>query len=131
MTIGPTNIYSDIDLDFIKHPLSGDVTTKKDLEAVKRSLRNLILYNRYEKPFQPTIFTGIKSLLFEHNTPIYSAIAKNKITEIIRRYEPRINELRVEVVQKDDSNDLEIKITFSVRSFPDIQQATFVLERLR
>lgn len=131
MPLGPNNLYSDIDLDFTKHPITNDIPVKTDLESVKRSLRNLLLYNRFEKPFQPNIFTGINSLLFENNSPVYVAIVKNKIVDIIRRYEPRVDELKVEINPDEDQYGLRIGITFSVRSFPEVQEVSFILERLR
>lgn len=142
MATGQSNIYTDLDLDFIKNPISGDVSIKKDLEAVKRSLRNLLLYKRYEKPFQPEFSADLKSLLFENNSPVYLSVMKKKIEDTIRSFEPRIEYLNVDFSSyvsssgyefgDFDSNSLTITITFSVYTFQlEREVLNVVLERVR
>lgn len=142
MATGPSNIYSDLDLDFIRNPISGDVGIKKDIEAVKRSLRNLLLYKRYEKPFQPEFSADVQSLLFENNSPVYLTAMKRKIEDAIRSFEPRIEYLDVQFSSyvsssgyefgDFDSNSLTITIRFSVYTFPlEREELNVVLERVR
>lgn len=129
--LGPSNIYSDIDLDFIRHPITSDVPIKKDMESVKRSLRNLILYNRYEKPFNPEIFTGLRNLLFENTSPIFLAVMESRIKELIRNYEPRIDQLDVDVIPVEDEYQLNITIRFTTIALPEVEEVSFTLERIR
>jgi predicted component of type VI protein secretion system len=129
--LGPNNVYSDIDLDFIRHPITSDVPVKRDMESVKRSLRNLILYNRYEKPFNPEIFTGLRSLLFENTSPIFLAVMETRIKELIRNYEPRIDQLGVDVSPVEDEYQLNITIRFTTIALPEVEEVSFTLERIR
>jgi phage baseplate assembly protein W len=142
MPTGPSNIYSDLDLDFLRNPISGDIGIKKDLEAVKRSLRNLLLYRKYEKPFQPEFSVDLESLLFENNSPVYLTVMKKKIEDSIRSFEPRILDLDVQFSSyisssgysfgDFDSNSLTITIKFSVYTFPlETEELNVVLERVR
>ena len=87
--------YSDIDLDFKAHPVSGDIVTLTDMEALKRSVRNLILTKRYDRPFRPELDAGVHQYLFELATPVTAIKIKNKIEETIRRDEPRVELLDV------------------------------------
>jgi len=130
--LGLTKVYSDLDLDFGRNPINGDVNKKIDVEAVKRSLRNLILYRRNEKFFQPDFSADIQGLLFENNSPVYLSVMRTSIENSIRNYEPRINNLKVDLIGDFDSNELLVKLTFSVASFPlNQQEVNIVLERIR
>lgn len=130
--IGPKDVYKDIDLDFGINPISGDVSKKVDVEAVKRSLRNLILYRKNEKFFQPNFSADIQSLLFEGNSPIYLSLMRRNLEEAIKAFEPRINNIKIDFSQNYDSNDVYVKIYFSVSSFPlSIEELNVVLERVR
>ena len=130
--IGPKDVYKDIDLDFGINPISGDVSKKVDVEAVKRSLRNLILYRKNEKFFQPNFSADIQSLLFEGNSPIYLSLMRTRLEEAIKSFEPRINNLKVVFSENYETNDLFVKIYFSVASFPiNLEELNVVLERVR
>lgn len=131
MPAGPNNVYSDLDLDFEINPFDGDIYIKYDDQAVKRSLRNLILTERFEKPFQPNIFVGIRQNLFELNTPIDMAVLKQNIIDIINRYEPRVYDTDVVVRTNYDSNEVTIIISYSIRFLKVRDQITLILERLR
>ena len=84
-----SRIYSDLDLNFAVTPGKKDVNKKKDIEAVKQSVRNLILTNHYERPFHPEIGSSVRSLLFENINPITTNILKRAIGEVITNFEPR------------------------------------------
>jgi predicted component of type VI protein secretion system len=131
MPAGPSNIYSDLDLDFEINPFDGDLYIKYDDQAVKRSLRNLLLTERFEKPFQPNVYVGIRQNLFELYTPIDIGVLKQDIFDIINKYEPRVYDLDVKVNTNYDSNEVSISITYSIRFVGVRDQITLVLERLR
>ena len=81
--------YSDLDLFFTKKTSTSDVNILKDIQAVKRSIRNLVLLNAYEKPFHPEISGGVRGMLFENMTPITAAIIAKKVEDVINNFEPR------------------------------------------
>ena len=81
--------YKDLDLDFIPHPVTKDLVSKINDEAVKRSIRNLVLLNTYEKPFHPEIGSDVRNLLFELATPLTAIRLKKAIEEVIENFEPR------------------------------------------
>lgn len=123
--------YSDLDLDFIAHPTTGDVVRKVGDDAIKRSVRNLILTNFYDRPFRPYIGSNASKLLFELATPITANLLKDAILEVIRNYEPRIRVLQLAVQLDDDNNGYNVSIQYEIlnRSEPGI--ITLFLERIR
>ena len=82
--------FSDIDLDFTRNVVTSDVVSVEDVVAVKRSVKNLVQTNFYERPFQPELGCGIRELLFENFTPITKVLLEKKIEEVLKNYEPRI-----------------------------------------
>ena len=124
--------YSDLDLDFITHPVSGDISLKYDEEAVKRSVRNLVFMGIHEKPFHPEIRSEVRKLLFENFSPITSFEIKKEIEDIIREYEPRAITCEVIVVESDDDNRLDVTIKFEVVGVTNrLFEITMPLERIR
>lgn len=108
--------YRDFDLQFRRHPSTGKLLMKKDDDAVKQSLKNLILTNRYERPFLPEFGGNIRSRLFDNFDTIAASDYENLIANAIRNYEPRAsidNEQRpVVVTQSPDTNELFVTIKF-------------------
>ena len=124
--------YSDLDLDFNPHPVSGDVPFKYDAEAVKRSVRNLVFMGIYEKPFHPEIRSEIRRLLFENFTPIIKFEIEKQIEDIINQFEPRAVLEEVNVIQRDDRNQLDATIRFSVVGIPSERiELTTPIKRVR
>jgi phage baseplate assembly protein W len=125
------NTSCDLDINFDRNLLSGDVAVRKDEEAIKRSLRNLLLLRRGEKPFHPEISSGIQDLLFELVDPITVIELKSRIANAIRQYEPRVNEAAVDVVDVLDKNEVRITIRFTIKNVQRVFSTTVALERLR
>jgi len=123
--------YKDLDLDFIKHPTTGDVSTKTDVEAVKRSVRQLVLTNKYERPFQPYLHSGIRALLFEPLSAITAFSIRQQVIDVINRYEPRAKLLEVQVIADEDKNSFEVSIYFRVINIPEAIVVDLTLKRLR
>ena len=123
--------FKDLDLDFTRNPVTNDITKIEDVDAVKRSVRNLVQTNFYERPFHPEIGCGVRELLFEPFTPITGIFLKRKIEEVITNFEPRavLNDISIE--QDDDRNRLEVRIYFYVRGMPEPVVVTTFLQRLR
>lgn len=123
--------FSDLDLDFLVNPITGALQRKLDSEAVKRSVRNLIQLNRYEKPFHPEIDPGVRGLLFELVTPATAVLLQRRITELLNHYEPRIELLAVDVVDQIDSNLYNVTIEFRVVNRDESVIVNLALTRLR
>ena len=126
-----TRSWSDLDLDFNTHPVTKDVVTKTDVEAIKRSVRNLILTNRYERPFQPEIDGGVTRHLFQLSTPSTKLDIKTAIQVAIANFEPRVQLIDVFVGGDLDRNGFDVTINFRVINVPAPVTIELFLERLR
>ena len=124
--------YKDLDLFFSKKQGSKDVNKITDIEAVKRSIRNLVLTNFYEKPFHPEIGSGVRDMLFEPMTPITANILARLIEDVIENFEPRAKLTGVRAQPNLDRNEYEVTIEFYVINTPtELVDLTVMLERLR
>ena len=124
--------YIDLDLFFNKKTTSKDISKVTNIQAVKRSVRNLILTNHYEKPFHPEIGSGVRGMLFELMTPITAQILAKKVEDVIENFEPRARLISVRAVPDLDRNAYEISIQFYVVNMPtELADLTVFLERLR
>ena len=123
--------YRDLDL-FFSRKSNKDVNKVTDIEAVKRSVRNLILLNSYEKPFHPEIAGDVRGLLFELMTPLTSAVIARKIQDVIENFEPRARLTGVQAIPDFDRNAYEVKVYFYVVNAPtELVEVNQLLERLR
>lgn len=123
--------YKDLDLDFIRKPGNKDISKKIGEEAVKRSIRNLILTNFYDRPFQPAIGSNVQKLLFENFTEITAILISNAIKEVIANFEPRVVVLGVNVIPAPDNNAFTANITFRVLNRTEPYVLDVFLERIR
>ena len=123
--------FRDIDLDFTRNAVTNDVNVVEDVIAVKRSVKNLIQTNFYERPFNPELGCGVRELLFENFTPMTKVFLQKKIEEVLNNYEPRINLNSVRVDDDQDNNRLVVDIYFYVIGVPGPQQVQTFLQRLR
>ena len=124
--------YTDLDLFFGKRTPSNDVNKVTNIQAVKRSVRNLILTNHYEKPFHPEIGSGVRGMLFELMTPLTAQILTKKIEDVIENFEPRARLISVRARPNLDRNAYECTIEFYVVNMPtELVDLTVFLERLR
>ena len=124
--------YSDLDLFFGKKTSNSDVQDVTDIKAVKRSVRNLVLLNHYEKPFHPEIASGVRDMLFELMTPITAQILARKIEDVINNFEPRARLVGVRANPLLDRNIYEVSIEFYVVNQPtELVDLTVMLERVR
>ena len=131
-TTRSTRIYSDLDLFFGKKSSDRDISEVTDVQAVKRSIRNLILMNTYEKPFHPEISSGVRDMLFELMTPVTAAILARQIENVIENFEPRARLVGVRTIPDYDRNSYEVTVEFYVVNTPtELVDLTIFLERLR
>jgi phage baseplate assembly protein W len=131
IVISRTPDYSDLDLDFIAHPMTKDVVVKTGADAIKRSVRNLILSNFYEKPFRPGVGSNAVKLLFDNMSPLVSNFLKDAIKEVIQNYEPRVQLINVTVVPDFDNNGYAARLDFIVLNRNQPLTTTIFLERVR
>lgn len=125
------NNYKDLDLNFTPHPVTGDINILKDIEAVKRSVRNLILHNFYERPFRSNIGSGVKQSLFENMGPVQVYQLKANIESAIAIHEKRAKLLSVNLIDKSDENGLELEVVFSVNNAFEPVTVNVFLKRVR
>jgi phage baseplate assembly protein W len=124
--------YTDLDLFFGKKAVSKDISKVTDIQAVKRSVRNLVLTNHYEKPFHPEIGSGVRGILFEPMTPLTAHILTRKIEDVINNFEPRARLISVRAFPYLDRNEYEVTIEFFIVNAPtELVDLTLFLERLR
>ena len=127
-----TRQYTDLDLFFGRKTTSKDINKVTDIQAVKRSIRNLVLTNHYEKPFHPEIGSGVRDILFEPMTPLTAHILTRKIEEVIENFESRARLISVRAIPNLDRNEYECTISFYVVNTPtELVDLTVFLERLR
>ena len=129
-----TYIYKDLSLFFTPNPVSGDVTMVTDVQDIKRSVRNLVMTNRFEKPFHPEVASHVRDLLFERFTPITFNLLRNRIETVLENYEPRVSVTDIEIDdsgQAMDNNNLNVRIFFTLKNDPQIQSVDILLERVR
>ena len=124
--------YTDLDLFFSKRKSDDDISKVTDIQAVKRSVRNLVLLDPYEKPFHPEIAGGVRGLLFELMSPFTAAQLTKKIEDVINNFEPRARLVGVGANPDYDRNSYEVSIEFYVVNTPtELVDMTVMLERLR
>ena len=124
--------YTDLDLFFGKKSSDSDISKVTNVQAVKRSVRNLVLLNVYEKPFHPEIAGGVREMLFELMTPITAQIIAKQVENVINNFEPRARLVGVRVQPDLDRNLYELTIEFYVVNAPtELVDMSVMLERLR
>ena len=126
-----TRDYKDLDLDFGRNTVTNDVNKLTDVEAVKRSVRNLILTNHYERPFHPELGCGIRGLLFEPLSPLVAIQLERKVEEVIENHEPRATINEISARPDLDRNSYEMLVSFWVSGSTEPVTVSTFLERLR
>ena len=124
--------YSDLDLFFGKKNSDSDIQKITDIQAVKRSIRNLVQLNTYDKPFHPEIAGGVREMLFEPMSPLVAQTIARKVEDVINNFEPRARLVSVRTFPDLDRNAYEISVEFYVVNTPtEIVDLSIMLERLR
>ena len=126
-----SKIYKDLNLGFEQNTATKDIQKITDIEAVKRSVRNLINTNHYEKPFHPEIGSNLRAMLFELMTPQMNHVISKQIENLINNYEPRCNLVQVFTQPRLERNGYSVQISFRVQNHPDEVIVESFLERLR
>ena len=126
-----TKEYRDLDLNFKIHPIKKDINRHKNETAVVNSIKNLILTNHYEKPFQPDIGSNVRRILFENMDTITATTLQNEIEQTIKNYEPRVKISKLEVAADFENNGFKVHMEFFVVNVTNPIIINFFLERIR
>ena len=126
-----TPIYSDFMTNLDWSPLKRDLSVITDVDAVRKSIKNLILTNFYERPFQPRVGSGIRALLFENQTPLIDAQIKRAVEDTVANYEPRARIVDVRVISNIDYNEIRVIIVFYVLGKADPAVVDVIIDRVR
>ena len=131
ITIKSNRGFVDLDLNFNVHPTTKDINKFKNENAIINSVKNLVLTNHYERPFQPDLGSNLKRLLFEPVDNATAALLEREITETIENFEPRVQLRDVSAEGFPDENGYKVEITFYLINNPDPVSVDFFLERVR
>lgn len=123
--------FSDLDISFQKHPTKKDVARKYGSASIIQSVKNLVLMNFYEKPFQPWIGCNARRLLFENMTPIVANLLKTTILEVIKNHESRVQVEQCTVTADYDNNAYSVELEFFIVNQTSPTSISFILERIR
>ena len=123
--------YKDFDISFRKNPITGQLNVLKNSDAVKRALRNLILTDRFERPFRPFYGSDVRKHLFDNFDVLTESSIRDAISRAIIEHEPRVELLDVVTAARPDQHSLEVTIYFRVINEAEQQELTLVLERIR
>lgn len=126
-----TRNFIDLDLNFIANPATGDVSKKYDVNAIKQSVKSLVMTNHYEKPFHPEIGSQVQSLLFEPFSPLLQGMLQQAIINTITNFEPRVRLIDIDVLLNPDNHTVYITIEFSIVNTQQPITVDFMLQRTR
>ena len=124
-------IFSDIDINFIANPITGKLQRKTNRDAVRQSVKSLILTDFYERPFKSEIGCNLRYYLFELFTPATKQQMENAVKEVIENYEPRADVIGVLVEERPDMNALTVSVAFMISNDPSPVILDVILERVR
>lgn len=126
-----TRVFTDIDLNFRPHPLTGDIVKRTNDSAIKASVRNLVLTNNYERPFHSDIGAPLRRLLFELPSPLTKTMIEKSITDLLNTYEPRVVLTQVQVTYSHDTYEVYVRIEYKIVNTSTQQTVEVTLERTR
>ena len=124
-------IYSDLNLSFTKNPATKDVAKLFDVQAIKRSVKNIILTNKYERPFNSDFGCNLRGFLFENITEPLLVVIKDRVSMAIEKYEPRVSVEDVVVQSEDGSNGISIMVSFKINGVEQPVSVSTFLKRVR
>lgn len=123
--------YSDLNLQMIPHPQKRDIIPLKGELAVKNAVKNLLLTNFYERPFNSTLGANLRGLLFEPADSITKIALENGVKNVLENYEPRIDNINVIVNSHQNDSEYRINVVFSIKSTDEVSDVEINLRRLR
>ena len=124
-------IYKDLNMSFTKNPATKDVARLFDVQAIKRAVKNIILTNKYERPFNPDFGCNLRGFLFENLTEPMVVIIKDRVAMAIEKYEPRVSVEDVIVKNSSDPNGSNIQVSFLINGVEAPVTVSTFLQRVR
>lgn len=124
-------IYADLNLSFTKNPATKDVARLFDVQAIKRAVKNIILTNKYERPFNSDFGCNLRGFLFENITEPLLVVIKDRISMAIEKFEPRVSVEDVFVKEEDGSNGISIMVSFKINGVEQPVTVSTFLQRVR
>ena len=124
-------IYSDLNLSFTKNPATKDVAKLFDVQAIKRSVKNIILTNNYERPFNSDFGCNLRGFSFENITEPLLVVIKDRVSMAIEKYVPRVSVEDVVVQSEDGSNGISIMVSFKINGVEQPVSVSTFLQRVR
>jgi len=121
--------FADLDFSFTAHPVTEDIVTKKDANAIRQSVKNILLTNHYERPFKPNFGSNLRGMLFEANDPLMGHRIKESIVNALSILEPRIGRVAVDIVQRD--NSVDVRVAYVIMGSASHQELEFSVSRVR
>ena len=123
--------YSDLNLDFLPNPTTKDVVRLTGENAIKRSVRNLILTNFYDRPFRSYIGSNVQKLLFDNITAITANYLTDAIKEVITNFEPRVSITEIKVSVSTENNGFDVRLSYIILNRNQPVTINLFLERIR
>lgn len=123
--------YKDLDLSFTPHPIKKDVNIFVDDTAIINSIKNLLLTNHYERPFNPDLGSNVRKLLFENIDAVTAIMIEREITQTIANFEPRVSVIGTTVIPDYTNNGFNIQLYFNIINRTEPITINFFLERAR
>jgi phage baseplate assembly protein W len=130
-TIKTITSFRDLDLNFQVHPIRKDINILKNEFAIVNSVKNLVLTNFYERPFQPQIGSNVRALLFENIDTIVAAQLERAVEETIVNFEPRVSISKITAIPRPDENKYAMTLEFFIINISSPITINFFLERIR
>lgn len=121
----------DIDFNFIPHPITGDLSTKRDRNAINQSIKNLVLTNYYERGFNIDISGNLTDLLFDNYTELTKSTIEKNLTNLLNNFEPGVEVVEIIVVPQVDDNLIEVNIVYTYYNNPETQIVSIPVNRIR
>jgi phage baseplate assembly protein W len=123
--------YSDLDFNFQMHPVTHDISPLIDVRAVANSIKALVMTNKYERPYQPQIYSDVYGSLFDNILPNTALSIQLSIERVLQTYEPRAQDLNVNVTADIDNNAYVVNVQYTIDGYIDVFTTTVFLERVR
>jgi len=123
--------WRDLDLGLTVHPIRKDIIPLKDDAAIKNAVRNLLVTNAYERPFQPSLGANLKGFLFEPGDAITRINIKNRVSQTLKRHEPRIAVNSVDVIDRTEQNAYQINVSYTIKEYDTQENVQIILRRLK
>lgn len=124
-------IFSDVDLNFIPNPHTGDISPKVNMDAIKRAVRHAFQMNAFDIPFNPTVKSSLKNYLFEQNTQLTRAALEGDLRWLMTKIEPRVEVQDITIVAPANTAGFDITITYKIKSMNQIDTFNLIVEKVR